>query len=120
MNRINKQLLEARQQDTEVKIREAQWLENLRNNGKSPEDIELTAREILGIDENGSVIATASEVIPKINLAKMSLIQINGLTANLKDANLISQEEEVFLNAIEKRLAVQVSKFFNLENVYEE
>ena len=120
MGKINKAVLEAKEQDVTLRIREAQWLEELRGKGSSPDEIESKAREILGIDENGSVIATASEVLPKFNNAKMSLIQINGLTEKLVDGNLISQEEEVFLKSIERRLAEKVAKFYGIDSVYEE
>jgi hypothetical protein len=119
MRKINKTALEAKEQDVQLKIREAQWLEDLRGKGRSPEDVEITARDILGIDENGSVIATASEVLPKFNSAKMALIQINGLTEKLVGGNLISQEEEILLNSIERRLADKVAKFYGIDNVYE-
>jgi len=119
MSKINKTALEAKEQDVQLKIREAQWLEDLRGKGRSPEDVESVARDILGIDENGSVIATASEVLPKFNSAKMALIQINGLTEKLVDGNLISQEEEILLNSIERRLADKVSKFYGIDSIYE-
>ena len=119
MSKINKTALEAKEQDVQLKIREAQWLEDLRGKGRSPEDVESVARDILGIDENGSVIATASEVLPKFNSAKMALIQINGLTEKLVGGNLISQEEEILLNSIERRLADKVAKFYGIDNVYE-
>lgn len=120
MGKVNKVFLEAKEKDIELRVREAQWLEELRSKGSSPEDVEIKAREILGIDENGSVIATASEVLPKFNSAKMALIQINGLTEKLVDGNLISQEEEILLKSIERRLADKVAKFYGIESVYEE
>ena len=120
MGKVNKVFLEAKEKDIELRVREAQWLEELRSKGSSPEDVEIKAREILGIDENGSVIATASEVLPKFNSAKMALIQINGLTEKLVDGNLISQEEEILLKSIERRLADKVAKFYGIDSVYEE
>jgi hydroxymethylpyrimidine pyrophosphatase-like HAD family hydrolase len=120
MSKIDKVKLEAQQQDTELRIREAQWLENLRVNGRSPEDVEDRARQILGIDENGSVIQKANEVLPKFNIAKKALIEINALTEKLQDGNLISQEEGILLKSIERRLAEKIANFYGLESVYKE
>ena len=120
MSKINKKQLEGAEQDLIMKIREGQWLEELKGKGMSAEDVENNAREALGITENDSIIEKAQEILPKMNLAKFSLIKLNSLTQDLSSVNLLSQEEEILLNSIEKRLAEKVGNFFGLDNVYED
>ena len=120
MSKINKTKLEAASQDLELRIREGQWLENLRTNGKSPEDVENKAKEILGVEENGSIIATAAEVLPKLNIARAALIQLNNLTDTLSSNNLLGEAETELFRSVERRLGEKVGKFFGVEELYEE
>ena len=114
--------LNARSMDLETRIREARWLESLELNGRSVDDVKQEARDFIEFGEEDSFIGNdkVEDTVKKHNILKKSLISINKLTADLKDSNFISMEEEVFLNAIERRLADKVSSVYRIENLYVE
>ena len=112
--------LNARSMDLETRIREARWIESLEINGKSISDIKQEARDFIEFGEEDSLIGNeqVEDTVKANNRLKRSLIDINKLTADLKESNFISMEEEVFLNAIERRLAEKVSKLYKIDNLY--
>lgn len=120
--KIDLRVLNARQMDFEVMIKEAKWLESLNVNGRSTESIEKDVKKFLNFGDEESVIAKADEKVVEYNLLKNSLIKINKLTGELNSGNLISQEEGILLGAIERRLAEKVKGIYNLddEDLYEE
>ena len=112
--------LNARSMDLETRIREARWIESLEINGKSISDIKQEARDFIEFGEEDSLIGNeqVEDTVKANNRLKRSLIDINKLTADLKESNFISMEEEVFLNAIERRLADKVSSVYKIEKLY--
>ena len=123
MNRkIDLGTLNAKSMDYEVLLKEAMWLEELDLKGRSIESIKTDTRRFLEINEEDSVIGTAQDKVKNYNLLKNSLVKINSLTNDLKSSNFISQQEEVFLASIEKRLAEKIQQIYNIqdEDLYEE
>lgn len=120
--KLDLKTLNARSMDLETRIREARWLESLEINGKSVDDVKEEARNFIEFGEEDSLIGNdqVEETVKQNNRLKRSLIDINKLTGDLKQSNFISMEEEVFLNAIEKRLANKVSKVYKIDNLYTE
>lgn len=115
MKKLDKVLIGARNQDLEVKIREANYLEELAVNGKSPESVITEVKETLGIEETGSVIAEYETKASELNKLQKNLVDVNGLTQRLLNDKLISDDDLAVLESIEHRLAVKVAGVYGLE-----
>lgn len=115
MKKIDRVLIGARNKDLETKINEANYFEELTNNGRTPEDIMSEVKTKLGIEENGSIIAEYQEKASVINKLQKNLVDVNGLTHRLLDDNVLEEQELNVLKNIETRLAVELAEIYGLE-----
>ena len=120
MNKINKALIGARNDDLAAKIREAQFLEDLGNKGQTPEEVISGVKETLGLKSGQSVIVEFEEKTKAINLLQKNFIDVNSLTQRLIDDNLIKDLEIQLMNKVEYRIAEKLMSIYDLslEDLY--
>lgn len=120
MKKINKVSLASANSDLMDIIREASYLENLANTGKTPDGILSLAKDKLNLEDGQSVIVEFEGKVSNINKIQKNFIDTNSLTDRLIDANMITDDEVKVLNGIEDRIADMLLEVFdiNKDNLY--
>ena len=115
MKKIDKVLLDSKKHDLELVVREATFLEDLGNKGKTSEGVLSDAKKRLSLGSDDSIIAEYGAKLAEINKLHKAFIDVNSLTSKLTDAKLIEEDELEVLAQIESRIGDKLMDIFDLE-----
>ena len=120
MKEINRELLNARMQDMNVKVSDAMRLERIAEQGETPESVDSKVRSFLGLDKSESLVANAQDRASKINVMASTLTQLNGVRKKINELGLGISEDES-LAKVEEVLANKIMALYDIseEDLYE-
>lgn len=120
--KVDTDLINRRTRERETLVQNGKFIEEIEEEGRTPDQLKKKAREILGLDDDGIIRLEFAAELTKQNLQTSAFIALVKFNSTAKEANLLTDDELSAILAIEAKVAEVIATRYDVdvEDLYEE